>query len=38
MRTVLVALVAAFLLSAAFGCAPANNGEYDDYRGGGYEQ
>lgn len=38
MRVLLAMVLTAFCLAAAAGCAPVNNGEYDDYRGGGFHQ
>lgn len=38
MRVFLVLVFSVFCLAAASGCAPIDNGEYDDYRGGGFEQ
>lgn len=36
MRSFLILVMSAFCLLAAAGCAPVDNGEYDDYRGGGF--
>lgn len=36
MKSFLILVFSAFCLLAAAGCAPVEEGEYDDYRGGGY--